>query len=579
MDDQKNLVLAIVISAVILFGYNIIYTTYFAPPPTTTQQQAETSTSPQTTTTEPDLPELGTELPPAETGKGGVEPSRETLIAQSERVQILTDRVRGSIALTGARIDDLVLRDYHETVDPSSDNIVLLVPTGAQRPYYAEFGWLGKDVKTPDRSAVWTADRDTLSLDTPVTLSWDNGEGLVFEQKIAIDRDYLFTITQRVRNTGGKTVTLNPYGLISRTGKPHILGYYILHEGLLGVFDNTLKEVDYDDLEPGKPIRQETTGGWLGITDKYWLVALVPDQQSTANTSFSVGMRNGLNKYQADFLMPSLEVPAGGSAEVSNRLFAGAKEVRMLDRYESQAGIPRFDLAVDFGWFYFLTKPIFYALDWLYAVLGNFGLAIIALTVFIKLLFFPLANKSYRAMSKMKLLQPKIAEIRERYGDDRAGMNQATMELYKREKVNPAAGCLPILVQIPVFFSLYKVLFVTIEMRHAPFFGWIHDLSSPDPLGVLTLFGLIQWQVPDALHIVNIGIWPIAMGLTMFFQQKLNPPPPDPIQAKIFMALPIVFTFLLAKFPAGLVIYWTCNNLLSIAQQWVIMRSVNRTTA
>lgn len=574
MDDQKSLLLAIVISAVILFGWNALYTTYVAPPPPEPapgSQQADATGAEQPAGGEADLPELGTELPAAE-AEGGSTRSRDAIIAQSERVTISSDRLRGSIALKGGRIDDLILRDYRETVNPSSDNIELLTPAGTQRPYYSEFGWLGQDVKTPDRNTVWAADRDTLAPDAPVTLSWDNGEGLVFEREIALDRNYMFTITQRVRNSGDRAVMLNPYGLISRTGTPDILGFYILHEGLLGVFDETLKEVDYDDLEPGSPIRQETTGGWLGITDKYWLVALVPDQQSAANTSFSAGSRNGLNKYQADYLLPAVEVPAGGAAEVTSRLFAGAKEVRLLDRYEAELGIPNFDLAVDFGWFYFLTKPIFYAIDWLYIALGNFGLAIIALTVFIKLLFFPLANKSYRAMSKMKLLQPKITELRERYGDDRAGMNQAMMDLYKREKVNPAAGCLPILVQIPVFFALYKVLFVTIEMRHAPFYGWIEDLSAPDPLGILTLFGLIDWNVPLALDIVNVGIWPLLMGLTMFLQQKLNPPPPDPMQAKLFMALPIVFTFLLAKFPAGLVIYWTCNNLLSIAQQWVIMR-------
>lgn len=578
MTDQKNIILAIVLSAVILFGWNIFYTAYF-PPPDEPVSTAQREPAPQQGVDRPELPELGTELPAVEPGTVGLPESRETALAETPRVSIDSPRLRGSIALTGARIDDLTLRDYRRTVKPSSENIVLLRPTGSARPYYSEFGWLGRDVRTPDRKSEWRADRASLAPGRPLTLSWDNGEGLRFEQVIALDENYMFSVTQRVHNSGSAPVTLYPYGLVSRTGRPDILGFYILHEGLLGVFDETLKEVDYDDLEPGKPIRQETTGGWLGITDKYWLVALIPNQDATVETSFNVGAREGLDKYQADFRAPAVEVPAGGSAEVTNRLFAGAKEVRLLDRYEREAGIPRFDLAVDFGWFYFLTKPIFYAIDWLYVALGNFGLAILALTVVIKLIFFPLANKSYRAMSKMKLLQPKIVEMRERFGDDRMRLNQEMMALYKREKVNPAAGCLPILVQIPVFFALYKVLFVTLEMRHAPFFGWIEDLSAPDPLGILTLFGLVAWNVPPMLEIVNIGIWPILMGLTMYLQQKLNPPPPDPTQARIMMMLPFLFTFLLAKFPAGLVIYWTWNNLLSIAQQWVIMRGVQRASS
>jgi YidC/Oxa1 family membrane protein insertase len=392
----------------------------------------------------------------------------------------------------------------------------------------------------------------------------------------------MFTIEQRVRNKGTAQVELRPYGLISRAGTPDVLGFYLLHEGLLGVLDGTLEEVDYDDLQEleeegaGGKINYETTGGWLGITDKFWLVVLIPDQETSLAASFRIDKTGPVEKYQADFMSPAMKIPAGGTVVTTTRIFAGAKVVRLLDDYQEKYSIDLFDRAVDFGWFYFLTRPIFFMLDWFYGVLGNFGLAILALTVTIKLLFFPLANKSYRAMSKMKLLQPKMVEMREKYGDDRMRLNQEMMALYKREKVNPASGCLPILLQLPVFFALYKVLFVTIEMRQAPFYGWITDLSARDPLGVLTAFGLIEWNVPGSIDFLNIGIWPIAMGLTMFFQQKLNPPPPDPMQAKLFLMLPLVFTFILAPFPAGLVIYWTWNNLLTIGQQWVIMRGVKR---
>ncbi|MBT5811232.1 MAG: membrane protein insertase YidC, partial [Rhodospirillaceae bacterium] len=401
---------------------------------------------------------------------------------------------------------------------------------------------------------------------------WDNGEGLTFEREYSLDDNFMITLTQRVKNNTSKDISLAPYGLLSRTGTPQLLGFYILHEGLLGVFDQTLKEVDYSDLRDDGAQRQSTTGGWLGITDKYWLAALIPDQKMKVETSFNAAKRGNLDLYQADYLAPPIVAKSGGVIETTNSLFAGAKEVTMLDKYEAERGVARFDLAVDFGWFYWLTKPIFYMIIWLNERLGNFGLAILALTVMIKLLFFPLANKSYVSMSRMKKLQPKMVELRERCGDDRQKMNQEMMALYKTEKVNPASGCLPMVVQIPVFFALYKVLFVSIEMRHAPFYGWIHDLSAPDPLGLLTAFGMIPWDVPEIYQMVNIGIWPLIMGISMFLQQKLNPAPADPVQAKIFMFMPIMFTFLLAQFPAGLVIYWAWNNVLSMTQQWVIMR-------
>jgi YidC/Oxa1 family membrane protein insertase len=389
-------------------------------------------------------------------------------------------------------------------------------------------------------------------------------------RRIAIDSNYMFTVTQRVENAGASDVALHPYGLISRTGTPPTEGFYILHEGLLGVLGGTLREHDYDDLQEVGKIEERSQGGWLGITDKYWLATLIPDQNRPFTAGFRHAMAGQLDKYQTDFLAEPIVVPAGGAAESVDRLFAGAKEVTLLDAYGEQLGLPNFDKAVDFGWFYFLTKPLFYVLHTFYEWLGNFGLAILLLTVCVKLVFFPLANKSYKAMSQMKKLTPEMTKLREKYGDDRQRLNQELMALYKREKVNPAAGCLPILIQIPVFFALYKVLYVTIEMRHAPFYGWIRDLSAADPTNLLNLFGLIPWTPPAIIP--AIGIWPILMGVTMWLQQKLNPQPADPIQAKVFMFMPFFFTFLLAPFAAGLVIYWTWNNILSILQQWVIMK-------
>jgi len=592
MGDQKNLILAIVVSVAILMLYQT-----FVEMPRRERQQAEQAKQAEIAKQQGQVPSPGAEGPkPAPGGTAptvpgaapqlGVDTSeivgaagdspaaqREAALKLSPRLNIDSPRLAGSIALKGGRFDDLFLKDYRETIEPDSPLVELLWPTGTDKPYYAEFGWLAeRSVRTPNSASIWTADGSRLEPGKPVTLRWDNGEGLLFERRIELDENYMFTITQRVRNTGDTPVQMAPYGLISRTGKPDILGFYILHEGLLGVFNETLTEVDYDDLVDEGPQRHTSTGGWLGITDKYWLAALIPNRKEPMRASFNAGQRGKTDKFQADYLLDRRDLPAGGTIEVTNRLFAGAKQVPLLDRYEKELGVDRFDLAVDFGWFYFLTKPIFLALLWIEKHVGNLGLSILVLTVFIKLLFFPLANKSYRSMSRMKALQPKMQEMKERFGDDRQRLNQAMMDLYKKEKVNPAAGCLPMVIQIPVFFALYKVLFVTIEMRHAPFYGWIHDLSARDPLGMLTLFGLVNWNVPTMLDVVNIGIWPLIMGLTMFLQQKLNPQPTDPIQAKIFLFMPLFFTFLLAPFPAGLVIYWAWNNILSIAQQWVIMK-------
>ena len=596
MIEQKNVILAVVISIVILLGWQYVYEGPRLAEQRARQEQQQKEQAAQNLksgspvgavapkTAGPLIdggagqPRLGVDMSSANKDLmgGAVQPSpsesREAALKASPRVPIRSERLDGSISLLGGRIDDLLLRDYREELDRSSPEIVVLRPIKSERPYYAEFGWLGKDVKLPTADTLWKTRGSRLSPKTPLLLTWDNGAGMIFERQYSLDDNFMITLTQRVKNNTGKDVSLAPYGLLSRTGTPKLLGFYILHEGLLGVFDEVLKEVDYSDLRDDGAQRQSTTGGWLGITDKYWLAALIPDQTMKVETSFNAAKRGNLDLYQADYLAPPIVAKSGGVIETTNSLFAGAKEVKLLDKYETENGVTGFDHAVDFGWFYWLTKPIFHMIIWLNDRLGNFGLAILALTVMIKLLFFPLANKSYVSMSRMKKLQPKMVELRERCGDDRQKMNQEMMALYKTEKVNPASGCLPMVVQIPVFFALYKVLFVSIEMRHAPFYGWIHDLSAPDPLGLLTAFGMIPWDVPDMYQVVNIGIWPLIMGISMFLQQKLNPAPADPVQAKIFMFMPIMFTFLLAKFPAGLVIYWAWNNVLSMTQQWIIMR-------
>ncbi len=562
--EQRNLIIAAVLSVLIIFSYPFLLELMGvdmeppAPPPAETTAPAETAPAPA-----PAAPAV----------------DRETVIAQGGRVTIKSPRLKGSIALQGARIDDLVLLDYRTTVDDSSPNIVLLSPAGAEQAYYATFGWLAAaGAAVPGPETIWQTDSDTLTPDRPVTLTWDNGQGLRFTQTYDLDENYMFTVTQRVDNLGEAPAELFPYGAVSRTGTPVTEGLFILHEGMIGVLEGTLKETTYDELQEAGSETYDSTGGWLGITDKYWLVALVPDQQAQVAARFAHATRGGTDLYQTDYRGSAVSLAPGTSAEATGRLFAGAKEVRLLDHYGDQLGIPLLDRSVDFAGYlgYFLTliaKPLFYVLDFIYRLVGNFGVAILLLTVLVKLAFYPLANKSYRAMSKMKLLTPEMTKLRERFKEDKARLNQEMMALYKREKVNPAAGCLPILVQIPVFIALYQVLYVTIEMRHAPFFGWIQDLSAPDPTSIFNFFGLAPWDVPDLgpLQILSIGVWPIIMGLTMWVQQKLNPAPPDPVQARIFMMLPIVFTFMLGHFAAGLVIYWAWNNILSIAQQRLIM--------
>jgi YidC/Oxa1 family membrane protein insertase len=565
--EQRNLLLAIVLSVGILFGFQFLFEKWHpvkSPPPApAVPAQAAPATTPGKAPAAADAGAAAT---------AGAE-TREAALAEQPRVRISTPRLHGSIALKGGRIDDVTLATYHETTDPKSPEVVLLWPAGTKDPYFAEFGWVAATdgPKVPGSDTLWTAGGGPLTPTAPVTLTWDNGTGLTFTRTISVDENYMFTVRDAVKNASGAPVSLSPYGLINRTGTPQVSGYYILFEGLLGELEGSLRELKYASLKPGEPVNYDSTGGWLGFTDKYWLTALVPDQHEAIKARFSHRLDNGVDRYQTDFLGPALTVPADGTAATSTRLFAGAKEVNLLNAY-SASGIPLFEYSIDFGWFWFLTKPIFEILQFFAGVLGNFGLAILLLTLIIKLLFFPLANKSYQAMSKMKLLQPEMQKIRERFPEDKARQQQEIMAMYKKVGANPLAGCLPIVIQIPVFFSLYKVLFVTIEMRHAPFFGWIHDLSAPDPTTFINLFGLLPFTPPAFLAgYVAIGVWPLLMGVTMFLQQKLNPQPVDPMQARMFMLLPIVFTYMLSAFPAGLVIYWAWNNLLSIAQQWTIM--------
>ena len=579
MIDNRNMILAVVLSIAILLAFDMFGTKKAPQPPQGEAQKTEQAKTaqPKPGDARPAVPSAGGKIQapatpsPAQLSPADIGKSREAFLKAGPRIRISAPRVHGSIALAGARFDDLTLVDYREGLDAKSPEIVLLIPKGADNAYFAEFGWVAGDGQpVPGDATVWTADRDILSPKTPVTLTWDNGQGLKFIRVYAIDDNFMFTVTQRVENAGTKAATLYPYGLISRRGTPKVAGFYILHEGPYGVSDGKLTEFTYKDLQEKGQVSQSGKGGWIGMTDKYWLAALVPDQQQATVHTRYVHLKDAKEDvYQVDYLNPVMTVAPGASIEVKDRLFTGAKEVKLMDAYVSALKIDRFDLAIDFGWFYFLTKPIFYALLYINEHVKNFGISILLLTVFIKLVFFPLANKSYESMSKMKKLQPEIMKLRERFPNDKAKMNEEMMALYKREKANPASGCLPILIQIPVFFALYKVLFVNIEMRHAPFYGWIKDLSAHDPTTVFNLFGLVPWAPPEYLM---VGIWPILMGITMFLQQKLNPQPTDPVQAKIFLFLPIMFTFLLAQFPAGLVIYWTWNNILSMLQQWVIMR-------
>ncbi|MDI3470222.1 MAG: Inner membrane protein translocase and chaperone YidC, long form [Pseudolabrys sp.] len=600
MTDSKNTIIAIVLSAVVLIGWQY----FFGLPQLKKQQEAaqqqqsqqmarqpgQGSAQPGQQGSAPGQP--GSAAPQAPNAPAGAPAApqttpaatqamtREAALAASPRVPIRTPSISGSIALKGGRIDDIALIKFRETVDPKSPPIVLLSPSGSPEPFYAEFGWTGaagSHAKLPDANTLWTQQGSgALGVGHPVTLTWDNGQGLQFRRTIAIDDKYMFTITDEVVNKSAETVSLYPYGLVSRHGTPKTVGTYILHEGLIGYLGaDGLQEITYSKIKDKKTLAFDVTNGWLGITDKYWAAALVPATDAHLKARYSAADVNGQESYQTDYLLDARTVAPGATASASTRLFAGAKEVAQVNAYEKNLALNHFDLLIDWGWFYFITKPMFMVIDWFYHLVGNFGIAILIVTVLIKAAFFPLANKSYASMAKMKAVQPQMKALRERYADDKARQQQELMELYRKEKINPIAGCLPIAIQIPVFYALYKVLYVTIEMRHAPFFGWIHDLSAPDPTNVFTLFGLLHWD-PTALpmigHFLHLGIWPLIMGVTMWAQMKLNPTPPDPTQAMIFNWMPVIFTFMLGSFPAGLVIYWAWNNTLSVTQQSIIMK-------
>ncbi len=562
--DTRNLIAAICLSMSVLIGYQIL----FGEP---TQQNVKKEQQLVDKNNEPSI-----ELP-KDNSTSLTEVIKKT--RNIDRINIINDELQGSISLLGARIDDLVLKKYRKTLDPESDQIRFLKKIDERDPFFIQFGWSSPNKnKVPNGNTVWKGSKSSLDPNNPVTLTWNNGEGLKFSQIISIDNNYMIEVIQKVKNETNNSVNLYPYGLIRRSGEPKTTDFFVLHEGPLGVFDGSLKEHSYSDLketgQKGMSIKTAENGGWIGITDKYWMAALIPDQNT--NSNFTFRFVNNSASYQTDFLGELSKIPANGEIEIVSRVFSGAKKLNLLDKYEEDLKIKNFDLAIDFGWFYFLTKPFFYALSWANNILGNFGLAILAITVVVKIIFFPLANKSYKSMARMRVLTPQLQQLRERFGNDRQKMNMEMMALYKREKVNPAAGCLPILVQIPVFFALYKVLFVSIEMRQAPFFGWIKDLSALDPTSIFNLFGLLPYSTDFLPDFLNLGIWPLLMGATMVLQQRLNPKPPDPVQAQIFAWMPVVFTFLLATFPAGLVIYWTWNNLLSIAQQWIITRKINK---
>ena len=572
MGEQKNLFLAIGLSIAIIVIFQFLF--------------------PQQARKEIALKQIDEEMQPATSidDENIIETkavkSKSEVIKISDRIKINTSALSGSINLKGAILDDLVLLKYNKKLNDNSEKINLFSPDGTSNPYYFELGWkqLSNEkniIDLPDLETQWIASEKTLSENKPINLTWTNKQNITFKIIFEVDENYLFNISQIIENNSPNTLKIFPYRLIKRINLPKTINFFILHEGLISQLDEKLLEKKYDDLlddcsstSSAKKLfcDQKSTGGWLGFTDKYWMATLIPDQNKPINANFRHG-NNGRDNFRVGYVGEVKEIYSNSTNVYKGQLFAGAKNLNLLDKYKD-SGVPKFTDAIDWGWFSFLTKPISYAINWFYVYVGNFGLAIIAFTILMRLILFPLAHTSFKSMAKMKKLQPEMQRLKETYPDDRQKMQQELMALYKKEGANPIAGCLPIIVQIPIFFSLYKVLFVTIEMYHAPFYGWIHDLSAPDPLGILTLFGLLSWKVPSALSIINIGILPIFMGFTMWLQQKLNPAPTDPTQAKIFAFLPFVFTFILAGFAAGLVLYWSVNNILSIAQQWFIQRKI-----
>jgi|TARA_A100001011_G_scaffold357352_1_gene402136 YidC/Oxa1 family membrane protein insertase len=559
--ENKNVLAAVVLSTVIIMMWQF----WYGEPVPQNQNQEQV----QEQQLKGDKP-----LAPAITQKKiETKLTRSDAINEGDRLIIENKNIKGSISLTGALIDDLTLKNYNQENNSDTKKVILLNPKKYEQAYFLETGWAtsGNEI-VPDNQSKWSVKGNkVLSPNNPVTLEWENRNGLTFIKKFNIDDQYLITVNEEVKNTSTQTVSLFHYAQVTRQQKPDVQNFYILHEGLIGVVDESLNEVNYDDVQDKK---KSYTGskGWVGITDKYWLTAVVPEKGKNFNAEFVYD-----KAFKANYIITDptvINVNQTGS-NISS-LFIGAKEVSIVDGYAENLGFHKFDLAIDWGWFHFFTKPLFFVIDYLFKLSGNFGIAIILLTAAIRLLFFPLANYSFASMAKMKALQPEMQRIKDLYKDDKQKIQMEMMSLYKKEKVNPVSGCLPILIQIPFFFAIYKMLFVTIEMRHAPFYGWIQDLSAPDPTSIFNFFGLIPWDPPSFLM---IGAWPIIMGITMYVQQKLNPAPPDPIQAKIFAFFPLFLTVLLASFPSGLVIYWSINNVLTMAQQYVIIKKTKIKTA
>ncbi len=559
--DSKNVIAAISLSAAVI----ILYGLFFAPPPTEPNKVLnEKNTTSQN---------LANDAPSLEQTQETKKLSREDAIRNEDRILFENNSVSGSISLNGAVIDDLTFKKYTETLN-GEDNVVLLNPKVSENGYYVETGWAttNKNIDLPNSNSKWRIDSgNKLSPNSPIKISWTNDQNIKFEKEISIDEQYLFTINQKIINNSEKKYNFYPYGQIIRNLAPEVTNFYILHEGLLGVFDDQLVEEDYDDIEEKKFSINANTG-WLGITDKYWITSLVPEANKRFRTDFDYK-----NKFRANFIeTDATEVGANETKSNEIKVIIAAKEVSIIDGYAESLKISKYDLAIDWGWFYFIVKPLFFVIDYFFKLTGNFGIAIILITICIRIVFFPLANYSFRSMARMKILQPEMARLKELHKEDKMKLQQEMMALYKKEKVNPVSGCLPIFIQIPFFFAIYKMLFVTIEMRHQPFFGWIKDLSERDPTSIFNIFGLIPWDPPSFLI---IGLWPCLMGVTMWLQQKLNPTPPDPIQQKIFMFFPLFLTVILAPFPSGLVIYWTINNVLTMAQQYVIMKRTTVKTA
>ena len=551
--DSKNVIAAISLSAAVI----ILYGLFFAPPPPNPDQINNEKNK---------IEQTGNEAPSLDQNVEVSKISREEAIENEDRINFENSTVIGSISLVGASIDDLTFKKYTNTLN-GDDNVVLLNPKKIENGYYVETGWAttNKDINLPNSKSVWKLEgNNKLSPNSPVKISWTNDQNIKFVKDISIDDQYLFKVKQTIINNSEKTYNFYPYGQIIRNIAPDVTDFYILHEGLIGVFDDQLVEEDYDDIEE-KKFSVNADKGWLGITDKYWITSLIPQENRKFRTDFDYK-----NKFRANFIETSAtEVGANETKSNEIRIIIAAKEVDIIDGYAENLNISKYDLAIDWGWFYFIVKPLFFVIDYFFKLTGNFGIAIILITICIRIVFFPLANYSFRSMAKMKVLQPEMTRLKELHKEDKMKLQQEMMALYKKEKVNPVSGCLPIFIQIPFFFAIYKMLFVTIEMRHQPFFGWIKDLSEKDPTSIFNIFGLIPWDPPSFLI---IGAWPVAMGITMWLQQKLNPTPPDPVQAKIFMFFPLFLTVILAPFPSGLVIYWTINNILTMAQQYVIMK-------